>query len=64
MTEREGSSGKLKDNVGDEFDQATEHRRTAKDASKDAVEKEEPAGGSSGGVKNNVRDDWEESQRR
>jgi hypothetical protein len=63
MTEREGSSGKLKDNVGDEFDQATEHRRTAKDASKDAGEKEEQAG-SSGGVKDNVRDDWEESQRR
>jgi hypothetical protein len=59
MTEREGGSGKPKDNVRDEFDEATEHRRTGKDASKDAVEEE--SGG--GGVKDNVQDEWDESQR-
>jgi hypothetical protein len=62
MTEREGGSGKAKDNVRDELGEATEHRKTGKDASKDAVEKEEQAGGS-GGVKDNVQDEWNESQR-
>ena len=61
MTEREGGSGKPKDNVRDEFDEATEQRRTGKDASKDVVEKEEESGG--GGVKDNVQDEWDESQR-
>ena len=61
MTEREGGSGKPKDNVRDEFDEATEHRQTGKDASKDAVEREEESGG--GGVKDNVQDEWDESQR-
>ena len=61
MTEREGGSGKPKDNVRDELDEATEHRKTGKDASKDAVEKEEQTGG--GGVKDNVQDEWDESQR-
>lgn len=61
MTEREGGSGKAKDNVRDEFDEATEHRRTGKDASKDAVEREGQSGG--GGVKDNVQDEWDESQR-
>ncbi len=61
MTEREGGSGKPKDNVRDEFDEATEHRTTGKDASKDAVEREEQTGG--GGVKDNVQDEWRESQR-
>lgn len=61
MTEREGGSGKAKDNVRDEFDEATEHRRAGKDASKDTVEREEESGG--GGVKDNVQDEWDESQR-
>ena len=61
MTEREGGSGKPKDNVRDEFDEATEHGRSGKDASKDAVEQEEPSGG--GGVKDNVQDEWNEAQR-
>ncbi len=62
MTEREGGSGQPKDNVRDELDEATEHRKTGKDASKDAVEKEDQAG-SGGGVKDNVKDEWDESQR-
>ena len=57
MTEREGGSGKPKDNVRDEFDEATEHRQTGKDA----VEREEESGG--GGVKDNDQDEWDESQR-
>jgi hypothetical protein len=64
MTEGKGGSGDAKDNVRDEFGEATERRRTGKDASKDAVEKEEQSGGGSGGVKDNVKDDWDESQRR
>ena len=62
MTEREGGSGKAKDNVRDEFGEATERRKT----DKDAVEREEQAGSASGsgGVKDNVKDDWDESQRR
>ena len=32
MTEREGGSGKAKDNVRDEFGEATERRRSDKDA--------------------------------
>ena len=60
MTEREGGSGKAKDNVRDEFDEATERHKTGKDA----VEREEQAGSGSGGVKDNVKDDWDESQRR
>jgi hypothetical protein len=64
MTERESGSGKAKDNVSDEFDEATERRRTGKDTSKDAGEREEQAGSGSGGVKDNVKDDWDESQRR
>jgi len=62
MTEREGGSGKPKDNVRDELGEATEQRKkTGKDATKDAVEKEEQSGG--GGVKDNVQDEWDESQR-
>ena len=61
MTEREGGSGKPKDNVRDEFDEATEHGRSGKDASEDAVEQEDPSGG--GGVKDNVKDEWDEAQR-
>ena len=60
MTEREGGSGKAKDNVRDEFGEATERRKTGKDAG----EREEQAGSGSGGVKDNVKDDWDESQRR
>ena len=60
MTEREGGSGKAKDNVRDEFGEATERRKTGKDT----VEREEQAGSGSGGVKDNVKDDWDESQRR
>ena len=65
MTERERSagSGGTEDNVRDELDEATERRRTGKDASKEA-EGEAGSGGSTGGVKDNVRDDWDESQRR
>ena len=65
MTERErrAGSGGTEDNVRDELDEATERRRTGKDAPKDAAEGEPDAGGS-GGVKDNVRDDWDESQRR
>ncbi len=62
MTEREGGSGKPKDNVRDEFDEATEQRKTGEDASRDAVESEEQSGG--GGVKDNVQDEWNKSQRR
>ncbi len=62
MTEREGGSGKPKDNVRDEFDEATERRKTGEDASKDAVEREEESGG--GGVKDNVQDEWDKTQRR
>ncbi len=62
MTEREGGSGKPKDNVRDEFDEATGRRRTDEDASKAADEREEQSGG--GGVKDNVQDEWDESQRR
>lgn len=58
MTEREGGSGKPKDNVRDEFDEATEQRKTGEDA----VESEEQSGG--GGVKDNVQDEWNKSQRR
>ncbi len=61
MTEGKGGSGEAKDNVKDEFGEATERRRTGKDASKDAVEKEEQSGG--GGVKDNVQDEWDEAQR-
>ncbi len=61
MTEREGGSGQPKDNVRDELDEAADHGKTGKDASKDAVEKEEETGG--GGVKDNVKDEWDESQR-
>lgn len=65
MTERESGagSGGTEDNVRDEFDEATERRRSGKDASKEAA-KEETGGGAAGGVKDNVRDDWEESQQR
>ena len=62
MTEREGGSGKAKENVRDEFNEATEHRRTGEDASRDASDREEPSGG--GGVKDNVQDEWDKSQRR
>ena len=62
MTERQGGTGNTKDNVRDEFGEATERRRSGKDASKDTVEREEQAGG--GSVKDNVKDDWDESQRR
>ncbi|MDQ4128418.1 MAG: hypothetical protein M3151_10800 [Actinomycetota bacterium] len=62
MTEREGGSGKPKDNVRDEFDEASEHHKTGKDTSKDAVEREGESGG--GGVKDNVQDEWDKSQRR
>ena len=62
MTERErrAGSGGTEDNVRDELDEATEHGRRGKDASKEAVETE----GGSGGVKDNVEDEWDESQRR
>ena len=61
MTEREGGSGKPKDNVRDELGEAAEHRKTGEDASKEAVEQEEQSG--AGGVKDNVQDEWNESQR-
>jgi hypothetical protein len=65
MTERERrvTPGGTEDNVRDELDEAAERRRSDKDASKEAVDREAGAG-SSGGVKDNVRDDWDESQRR
>ncbi len=62
MTERGGGSGKPKDNVRDEFNEATEHGKTGRDASTEAVEGEEQSGG--GGVKDNVQDEWNKAQRR
>jgi hypothetical protein len=47
MTERQGSTGDTKDNVRDEFGEATERRRSGKDASKGAVEQVQ---GTVGGV--------------
>jgi hypothetical protein len=65
MTERErrAGTGGTEDNVRDEFDEAAEGRKPAKDAPKESVGGEEETGGS-GGVKDNVTDDWRESQRR
>ncbi len=62
MTEREHrpGSGGTEDNVRDELDEATEHGKRGKDASKEDVDTE---GGGSGGVKDNVEDEWDESQR-
>jgi hypothetical protein len=62
MTERERrtGSGGTEDNVRDELDDAAEHGKSGKDASKEAVEEEE----STGGVKDNVEDEWDESQER
>jgi hypothetical protein len=60
MTERERRPGGTEDNVRDELDEAAERGRSAKDASKEAVEEEE----STGGVKDNVKDEWDESQER
>ena len=53
----------MEDNVRDELDQAAERGKSGKDASKEAVEKEEQTGGP-GGVKDNVEDEWDESQER
>ena len=60
MTERERrtGSGGAEDNVRDELGEAAERGKPGKDASKEAVEKEE----STGGVKSNVEDKWDESQ--
>jgi len=63
MTEEERSTGGAKDNTRDEFDEAAERGKPAKDASTEAVEQEEQTGGT-GGVKDNVEDEWDESQER
>lgn len=63
MTERdrrEGTGG-TEDNVKDELDEAASRGRK-KDATPDAVDKEEATGG--GGVKDNVQDEHEDTQRR
>ncbi|MDQ3567269.1 MAG: hypothetical protein M3397_04205 [Actinomycetota bacterium] len=56
-------SGGMKDNVGDELDDAAKRK---KDASKEAVEEEESTGSHPGGsgTKDNVEDELDESQRR
>jgi hypothetical protein len=61
---RQGSgSGGMKDNVQDEFDEAT---KRGKDASKEAGKEEESRGSRPGGSgpKDNVEDELDESQRR
>jgi hypothetical protein len=63
MTERDRrpGSGGVKDNVGDELDEAAGQGRRRKAAHKEAAPKvEEPPG--SGGIKDNVRDEWDSSQ--
>ena len=64
MTERDrrAGSGGTKDNVGDELEEASRQGKPEKDASREAVEKEERTGGT-GGVKDSVSDEWDESQR-
>ena len=61
MTERERreGTGEARDNVRDEFDEASKGRE--KDATPSAVEEEEATGG--GGVKDNVKDEHDETQR-
>ncbi len=60
MTEhRQEGPGGPRDNVRDEFDEATNQEKGG--ASKKDVEKKETE--STGGVKDNVRDEWEESQK-
>jgi len=61
--DRRKGSGGMKDNVGDELDDAAKRK---KDASKEAVEEEESTGSHPGGsgTKDNVEDELDESQRR
>jgi hypothetical protein len=61
--DRHKGSGGMKDNVGDELDDAAKRK---KDASKEAVEEEESTGSHPGGsgTKDNVEDELDESQRR
>ncbi len=65
MTERDRrtGSGGTEDNVRDELDDATERDKPKRDASGEAVERDEGTTGT-GGVKDNVSDEWDESQRR
>ncbi len=65
MTERDrrAGSGGTEDNVRDELDEATERGKRERDASREAVERDEGTTGT-GGVKDNVSDEWDESQRR
>ncbi len=65
MTERDRrtGSGGTEDNVRDELDEATERGKGERDASREAVERDEETTGT-GGVKDNVSDEWDESQRR
>ena len=60
MTERERreGTGKTRDNVRDDLDEAAKKRR--KDATPDAVEQEESTGG--GGAKENLSDDLRKTQ--
>ena len=65
MTERDRrtGSGGTEDNVRDELDEAAERGQPERDASGEAVERDEGTTGT-GGVKDNVSDEWDESQRR
>ncbi len=65
MTERDrrAGSGGTEDNVRDELDEATKRGKPERDASEEAVERDEGTTGT-GGVKDNVSDEWDESQRR
>jgi hypothetical protein len=66
MSENRPGSGGTEDNVRDELDDATTHGK-GKDATREAVEEEEQAGGAgnpSGGTKDAVKDDFDEAQRR
>lgn len=60
MTERDRreGTGETRDNVRDDLEEASKGRK--KDATTDAVEAEEEAGG--GGVKDNVTDDQRKTQ--
>ncbi len=65
MTERDRrtGSGGTEDNVRDELDEATKPSEPERDASGEAVDRDEGTTGT-GGVKDNVSDEWDESQRR
>jgi hypothetical protein len=65
MTERDRrtGSGGTADNVRDELDEAAKRGKPERDASGEAVDRDEVTPGT-GGVKDNVSDEWDESQRR